>query len=227
MRDLGRMKYRLEVKLDSSQVFFLCAGLVTFSLLVFVLGVIVGRSRRPAEATLASAGPPVALLPDAVGAPVVAAVSSAPDPRPAGSPEPTVEPPEIPLGFYDNLEDGVVPTAKPAPAAVPTTKPSAPPDSNAPPGSKPAEGGVDPPRDAYTLQIIAYSDLAQAEGSVAKLKARGFDAYVVTAHIAGKGTVHRVRIGRYGSRSAAEFAAESLAGVEPQLKPIVLSLEGP
>ncbi len=239
MRDAGRVKNRFEMKLDSNQVFSLFAGLAVYSALIFVLGVVVGRSRKPPELAV----PATVALPDASPT----AVKRIEDRLAVAQPKATEEP-EIPIGdVMTHLENATpanaVSTAKstakpvetkpaasatvvkaetPKPVASPKTLPGEP--TPAPSGAKSAL----PPSSAdgaWTLQVVAYNDKAQADASVAALKTRGIDAYAVTAQIPGKGTIHRVRVGRYATRGAAESAATALAASQAGTKPLVVSFE--
>lgn len=217
MRDVGKVKDRFELKLDTQRVFFLFAGLTAYSALVFVLGVVVGRSARPGVATVAAA--PVRL----------------PDERPTpqrieerlGEAKPkATEEPEIPLkaiweldkpGSDRSLTASITPAPEKAtPAPKPTEKPAATPAATAVAGD--ANG-------AWTLQVVSYAERAQAQTMESSLRTRGFDAYTVTAQVPGKGTFHRVRVGRYASREVAEKAAIQLAAAQPGITPLVMSFE--
>lgn len=256
MRDAGRVKNRFEMKLDSNQVFSLFAGLAVYSALIFVLGVVVGRSRKPPEVSV----PATVALPDASPT----AVKRIEDRLAVAQPKATEEP-EIPIGdVMTHLENATpanaVPTAKstakpaetarpsasatvaraetPKPVASPavtvakaeTPKPVASPKTllgEPTPASSGAKSALPPSSadGAWTLQVVAYNDKAQADASVAALKTRGIDAYAVTAQIPGKGTIHRVRVGRYATRGAAESAASALAAGQAGTKPLVVSFE--
>jgi DedD protein len=227
LRDVGKVKDRFEFKLDSNRVFFLFAGLAAYSALLFVLGIVVGRSARPEPAgTLASA--PV-LLPDERPTP-----QRIEDRLGDAQPKATEEP-EIPLKAIweldkpskDNSLTGAItatktpPAESPKPAATPKASdvavaPTPVPEKTA----APVDAGA--AKAAFTLQVIAYNDLDQAKALEASLKKRGFDAYTVTAQVAGK-TVHRVRVGKYASRAVAETAAPKLAAAEPGTKPMVVA----
>lgn len=237
MRDVGKVKDRFEFKLDSNRVFFLFAGLAAYSALLFVLGIVVGRTARPEPAgTLASA--PV-LLPDERPTP-----QRIEDRLGDAQPKATEEP-EIPLKAIWELDKpgkdhsltGAITATKtpvaetPKPAATPKASevavaPTPVPEKTAAPEKTPA--AVPTPADgaaakaAFTLQLIAYNDLDQAKVLEASLKKRGFDAYTVTAQVGGK-TVHRVRVGKYASRTVAETAVPKLAAAEPGTKPMVVA----
>ena len=60
----------------------------------------------------------------------------------------------------------------------------------------------------FTVQVLATRARAQAESRVARLKSRGYDAYVVPSDGAAS-RLHRVRVGSFTDRgSAAELADE-------------------
>ena len=247
MRDVGRVKNKFELKLDSNQVFSLFAGVAVYSALIFVLGVVVGRSRKPAE----EPNPVSAVaLPDATPTPA----KRIEDRLAVAQPKATEEP-EIPIGdVMTHLENATpvnaVPTAKPAatpkatvakaetpkPVETPkatevvraeTPKPTATPKTlvGEPTPAPTSISAKSSPDGAFTLQVVAYNEKTQADTAVASLKAKGFDAYAVTAQVPGKGTIHRVRVGRYGTRGAAETAAKDLAAAQPGTKPLVVSYE--
>lgn len=231
MRDVGKVKDRFEFKLDSNRVFFLFAGLAAYSALIFVLGIVVGRTARP-EPTATLANAPV-LLPDERPTP-----QRIEDRLGDAQPKATEEP-EIPLkaiweldkpGKDHSLTGAITATKTPVaetPKLVATPKasevavaPTPVPEKTAAPVATPADGAA--AKAAFTLQLIAYNDLDQAKVLEASLKKRGFDAYTVTAQVAGR-TVHRVRVGKYASRTVAETAAPKLAAAEPGTKPMVVA----
>lgn len=63
---------------------------------------------------------------------------------------------------------------------------------------------------AFALQVASLKDLSRAEKVVSVLKKKGFSAYAVTAEIRGKGTYHRVRVGRFKDRDDARETASKL-----------------
>lgn len=56
---------------------------------------------------------------------------------------------------------------------------------------------------SYTLQIASFRDTLKAEEFVSTLQRKGYNAYQVAAHVDGKGTYHRVRIGHFSNKDAA------------------------
>ncbi len=63
----------------------------------------------------------------------------------------------------------------------------------------------------YQLQVSSFRTQAEADQFAAQLRARGHKSYVVEAHVPGRGTWYRVRIGPFPSQQA---AASYRAGFE-------------
>jgi cell division septation protein DedD len=74
----------------------------------------------------------------------------------------------------------------------------------APPGR---EGG-------YQLQVSSFRTQGEADGFASQLRARGHKAYVVEAHVPGRGTWFRVRIGPFTSQHAAASYRSGFEGRE-------------
>jgi DedD protein len=138
----------------------------------------------------AAAPAPIETPPPAAAAPAPAETSlpadakpAAPEPAPAAAAPPTTE-------------------AKPEPPPAPKT------DAKAEPSAKDANAGSN----AFVVQVAAFTDRYGALALVRKLKLAGFPCYTEPATTA-KGTMHRVRVGPYGSRDAAEAARVKLKGI--------------
>jgi DedD protein len=107
------------------------------------------------------------------------------------------------------------PTApEPAPATAAPTIPEAKPEP-APAAAK-ADAKPEPPAkdentggNAFVVQVAAFTDRYGALALVRKLKLAGFPCYTEPATTA-KGAMHRVRVGPYASREAAEAARVKL-----------------
>ncbi len=56
---------------------------------------------------------------------------------------------------------------------------------------------------AWTLQLSAYQDKAEADRFMGTLRNKGYAPYIVEATLPGKGTWYRVRMGRFANREAA------------------------
>ena len=51
----------------------------------------------------------------------------------------------------------------------------------------------------YTLQLSSFKDKAEAEAFLEAVKKKGYDVYLTSAEVEGKGTWWRVRLGTYDS----------------------------
>lgn len=56
----------------------------------------------------------------------------------------------------------------------------------------------------YTVQIASYPEKGMAENEVRGLKKRGYAAFVASSELPGKGMWHRVRLGSFSNKAAAE-----------------------
>ena len=63
---------------------------------------------------------------------------------------------------------------------------------------------------AYTIQVAALADADQARTLAGELKRSGFDAYLVEPSTLATDALHRVRVGKYQSRSSAQRAVSRL-----------------
>jgi DedD protein len=55
----------------------------------------------------------------------------------------------------------------------------------------------------YQLQVSSFRTQSEAQGFADQLRARGHKAYVVEAHVTGRGTWYRVRVGPFSTQHAA------------------------
>jgi cell division septation protein DedD len=172
------------------------------------------RSRVPAAST-SSARPATDLSPKDVTFPQMLSDDSRPSTalaavRPSGTtgstaptvpaqpPPPTDRLPVVPLPAQQVLEASPVVT-RPRDALTKVASDAAQIDSPPPSGdSAPAghEGG-------YQLQVSSFRTQAEAQGFADQLRARSHKAYVVEAHVPGRGTWFRVRIGPFQSQHTA------------------------
>jgi cell division septation protein DedD len=74
------------------------------------------------------------------------------------------------------------------------------------------------PKLRYTIQIASYQEKEMAEEEVKKLKTRGYAAFIVSSDVPDKGTWHRVRLGSFSNKAAAEKLLKQLQtkeGISP------------
>ncbi|HKQ73828.1 MAG TPA: YCF48-related protein [Blastocatellia bacterium] len=65
---------------------------------------------------------------------------------------------------------------------------------------------------SYTIQVESSPSEDEAKSSIAKLQAKGQEAYWVKADVPGKGTRYRIRIGKYKTQAEAKARADKLLG---------------
>jgi DedD protein len=126
-------------------------------------------------------------------------------PASAAAPAPSETPP---------ASEAKPPAPEPAPAAAapPTAEAKPEPTAAAPKvDAKPEPPAKDGNADgnAFVVQVAAFTDRYGALALVRKLKAAGFPGYTEPVTTA-KGAMHRVRVGPYASRDAAEAARVKL-----------------
>lgn len=212
-----------EIQLSGKQIVFWFMAFVVIGVVVFLLGVQVGRgvlAQRgfPGESTAAAAeeaeppAPPAAAA-QGSGAPLTSGEKlsyaerlSSPEPAPEQLKKPEEIPPPAP-----KAEAPVSLAATPAPA-VPKGRDA---------GAKPTPPApVEPPGGGYSIQVAALREREEADTIVKRLAAKGYPAYVA-APVKEKVPIFRVRVGKYKDRSEADTVAAKLQK-EEQFKPWVV-----
>lgn len=218
MRDANRLKEKYDLSLDNRQIVSLFIGGIVVLGSVFVLGVVVGKKLASDERTsqapdLLSALDQKADALKPVEPPLTfqdELTRKEPEARSAEVPKP-VEPPK-PVE-QKKAEMAAAPAAReeaePEPAPVEKPAPEVPTRSMAPNGgleeafvraTKPQEAAPD---GAWTLQLSASQDRAEADRFASKLREKGYAPFVVEAQVPGRGTWYRVRMGSFASKEAA------------------------
>lgn len=59
------------------------------------------------------------------------------------------------------------------------------------------------PLTGFTVQVGSYKEENRAQSVVAKLKEKGYDAYLASMNLPSEGTLHRVRVGKFRTREDA------------------------
>lgn len=222
-----------EINLSGKQLVFLFMAAAVVSVVIFLCGVLVGR------------GVQQRMMDDASTA-VVAETADVPpaDVAPGAAPsEPTKA---TGLEYPERLEGAgpapekltprdTAPKPPPAPAppaASPTEPPrtaavvEAPKTASAPATTPPAPGPPatdakplppEPKGDGFAIQVAALRGRDEAEAVVARLKQKGYSAYLLPP-LAGQPSVFRVRVGKFKGRAEAEQIATRLER-EEQFKP--------
>jgi DedD protein len=228
--------------LDTRHLVFLIAGYCFLCVLVFALGVVVGRAttqpETAAETDSAVAASPREQLPK--GRPEVATSSRiplVPAPEPKGHLGPGPElafSPGLPDPAATGKSEGIAPMP-PRPKPTPTPEvtrsnepPTVPPKADEkrevelrrPTATepKPKEAtatrvSLNPASD-YTIQVSSFRSLEQASELKGRLGKKGYAAYVQAVELSDKGTWYRVRIGNYRDKEGAERVASDLRSQE-------------
>jgi cell division septation protein DedD len=125
------------------------------------------------------------------------APQSPPAPAPTQPPPPTDRLPVVPLPAQAVLEATPIVT-RPRDALTKAASDAAQIDSPPTPIDAPAghEGG-------YQLQVSSFRAESDAQSFADQLRARGHKAYVLEAHVPGRGNWYRVRIGPFATQHAA------------------------
>ncbi|HUR20747.1 MAG TPA: SPOR domain-containing protein [Vicinamibacterales bacterium] len=215
-----------EVQLSGKQLVFLFMSAVVVMVVVFLLGVNVGRGVRSAVGdteVLAQSDPGVPKGPDAAGGNAAGA-----DPA---------KPAQAELSYHDMLLGATPPADKGAAAVADKTPPTEapPPVAEAPPPAQtpvptpiatptpaarppatqtapvqPTTAAPKPSGSQWFLQTGAYSTEAVADGQVAKLKQLNVPAFVLPPERSGTKLFH-VRVGPYGDRAEAERVSSRIS----------------
>ena len=176
-----------EIQLGKKQLFFAFMAAALYSVVVFSLGVWVGQDVRRPESEIAAEAMPDTPA-DSTGEPTKVAPNELdyaarlqPDGKTAAAPDAKpVEPPSPPESVTAT-EVKTAPKSAPLPAA--------------------RAGGV-------TLQVGAFNDAGTARNLAAKLKAKGYVAYVFTA--TSGPLPHKVRVGPLADKSEADKVSARL-----------------
>jgi cell division septation protein DedD len=95
-------------------------------------------------------------------------------------------------------------------AEAPKTIPISPVPKQQPPPAKREPAASSSTKLRYTVQTASYQERGMAEDEVKRLKKRGFAAFVVSSELPGKGVWHRVRLGSFSNKTAAERLQKSV-----------------
>jgi cell division septation protein DedD len=213
-----------EIQLNGKQLVFLFMAVTVVSVVIFLCGVLVGRSARTDAAaanSIAEQLPVAAPAPDAVPAPPPE-TSNAPS---ATSREELTYPKRLATATPEREQLNPTPppasAPKPAPAAAaPVAKPT--PETSAPPAASPTAPAVagEPAGPGFAIQLAALGRRDEADGIARRLTDKGYRAYVV-APDAGAPPVFRVRVGKFKDRREAESVASRLQK-EEQFNPWIV-----
>ena len=209
-----------EIQLSGKQLVFLFMATTVVSVVIFLCGVLVGRSvrvDRPAEGT----DPVSAAAPASTDTVADAAVPPAEPPVPADEGE-------TPLSYKRRLEGDKSPaetlkpvdsSKAPAPAPAATSDPEPPRPAPSAAREKPERAPTPTTgRDGWVVQIVALRDRQTANSIVQRLKGKDYPAFLVSPAPGAPAPVFKVQVGRYANRDEAEQIRQRLEK-EEQFKP--------
>jgi len=212
-----------EIQLNGKQLVFLFMAAAVISVVIFLLGVLVGRdvrSDRPA-ATEAAA---LDIAPD----PAVSPPAQTATPPPQAAAEPPA--PAEDLTYHDRLEKDASPperlkpsSSEASPASRSVSKTPAP---HAPVQPQPVATSqhpvtpavAEPTGPGFAVQVAAYKDRNDAETLAKRLTGKGYPAFVMAPVKGAPTALYRVRIGKYKDQREAEAVSHRLE-TEEQMKP--------
>ncbi len=200
------------------QLLFLAAGFTVTSIVVFLLGILVGQ--RIEERKIVKKEEPLVRIPAQIQDRAPSAGSANEEmtfydtlPRPnVGQAEKRVRTPEKTTAASPTEQKPS--SAKALPRAEVQGKPLSPKQEE----KAKAAAGERP----WTVQVNAFPDEEPARSLAERLKGKGYDAYVATANIKGH-VWYRVRVGHYQSRDEAGKLQETLRSKENFSKAIIAS----
>jgi DedD protein len=181
-----------EIQLSGKQLVFLFMATTVVSVVIFLLGVVVGRSVRAEDIAL---DPAVAAVADPAPA-----AQSGPQAVPGDTPAAPAEPP---LSYHQRLES----EKGPAEELKPKAEPAAPAQARAaapepPPVPTPAAQGAKP--GMWAVQVQALRDRDAAVQVVQRLRSKGYPAFVVAPTAGAPTQLFRIQVGRYNDRAEAQ-----------------------
>jgi cell division septation protein DedD len=199
-----------EIQLNGKQLVFLFMAGTVVAVVIFLLGVFVGRGVR-AEA---GAIDPLVARQSATVPDIPPVASSSGSEAPASAAEDLSYPARL----------GGAPPAREVLREPATTPPQPAAPRADPPAATPAPAASDvpgePAGDGFAIQLAALGKRQEAEGIVRRLAGKGYSAYLM-APPAGAPAVYRVRVGKFKDRREAESVSARLQK-EEQFKPWIV-----
>jgi DedD protein len=241
--DLSTAGRSYSFTLDTRQLVLLIAGYCFLCVLVFALGVVVGRATGQPESAPDAAGSLASQSREKAtkgGRDTLTGnrIPLVPEAEPKGQSTPGSELalssnlPETPATSKGDNPSTVAPRTKPSPA-LEATRSSEPPAAVSKPedkgeaeprrhdmtdakpkGSSPASRVASSQGGDYTIQVGSSRSWEQANDLKGRLSKKGYTAYVQSVDLSDKGTWHRVRVGTYRDKDAAERVASDLRNRE-------------
>lgn len=197
MRDLRKIKSKYEFKLDNKQIAFLLVGVLVVLVVVFALGVVVGKGLvqiQSIEAGLDLKQQVETTTPPLVDIEMEPAIE-------AMTPEPTLIPSDED-GYVNILTGTPETTMEVIPDPIIESEPTPAPT---PEPAMPAQTGG-----SFTIQLSSHPNKAEASNAQSKYLAQGLtDVYTVSSEVKGQ-TWYRVRTGAFATKEGAQQLADAI-----------------
>jgi DedD protein len=200
---------------SNRQVVYLFLGFLILFVLIFSLGVIVGKGLGGSQVRLARKGESPKNIPE----------FNEPEKTPEAIPEekPIVEQTpaliEKEKGESGTTQIGVEknPSLPPAPESIKTEAKKTLKEDIAVLPTGETQG-------KYTVQIGAFQKEEEAKKIVERLISKGNPAFIKATEIPGKGTLYRIRVGTFKTREEAELYGYSLKKDNPDIKSVLIKV---
>lgn len=229
MRDLRKIRTKYEIRLDNRQIAFIAIGGLVVLLVIFALGVVVGKGLGRIEGMTEAKAPEPAAPSDLL----TSLPSETKPPETNAAPTPIATPPGPATPYDTSSTSSYIPMDQNSSLPPPSNTPSSSTPSTPPMGSEPdiaseqpaAGGGIPSGAESipvvqdnltpgeggfFTVQIAAYPTSFEAETMKNKLANKGLSPYIVKVEIPGKGTWFRVRVGKFSSKEGALSMAAAI-----------------
>jgi len=229
-----------EIQLSGKQLVFLFMATTVVSVVIFLCGVLVGRGVR---------GEGISAAEQASGTGGVTAGPNLSNPGTSTPPPPVVDAPPAgsgSLSYAKRLESErpvsetvKAPEPEPVPAAAEATKPAAATVAKTeapvkPEAPKPEPAKAEPAKTeaapaaattaqpgVWAVQVVALTDRTAATAVLDRLRAKGYQAFLVTPRANAPVQNYKVQVGRFADRAEAEQVAGRLKK-EEQFEPWIL-----
>jgi cell division septation protein DedD len=193
-----------EIQLSGKQLVFLFMATTVISVIIFICGVLVGRS-VPVEGISAAEAP---TTPASAPADVPASAEGAATPPPAATAGGGPSYPER-LNAQSSTPEKLQAVPEPAPAPVAEAPPSAAPEPIAaatkPPAREIAEPKTAPAQPGtWAVQVVSLRDRGAANQIVQRLQGRNYPAFLVAPSPGTPTQLYKVQVGKYKDRAEAE-----------------------
>lgn len=226
MRDYEEKSY-YEIQLDNKQLILVFLAGVTVCVLVFVLGVMVGKGKKEAEMASMSRNEmtPVKPAPDSVEPKNMQPLDDQEPVKEKGarknkkekqkeSNTPVAKPDTM---VYDKLNETEETPLTPSPAAARTEQQKTAADTLSDVAAKTQEPAPDSPATAaplsgghYTVQVMATGSKSKADQELSFLKTKGYTAFMTEEKTASGASVFKVRVGKFTDSDSAKKIAMRL-----------------